>query len=70
MLRKEKKIITDTKEIVQVLNDHYINIVEKSCGEKPTSVTNQSYLIDNINIIDHIVHHHENYILKTLLVLC
>ena len=38
MLRKEKKIITDTKEIVQVLNDHYINIVERSCGEKPTSV--------------------------------
>ena len=38
MLRKEKRIITDTKEIVQVLNDHYLNIVERSCGEKPTSV--------------------------------
>ena len=38
MLRKEKKIITDTREIVQVLNDHCINIVERSCGEKPTSV--------------------------------
>ena len=33
MLRKEKKIITDTKEIVQLLNDHYINIVERSCGK-------------------------------------
>ena len=33
MPRKEKKIITDTKEIVQILNDHYINIVERSCGE-------------------------------------
>ena len=42
MLRKEKKIITDTKEIVQVLNDRYINIVERSCGEKPTSVAKQS----------------------------
>ena len=38
MLRKEKRIITDIKEIVQVLNDHYLNIVERSCGEKPTSV--------------------------------
>ena len=38
MLRKEKRIITDTKEIVQVLNDHYLNIVERSCGDKPTSV--------------------------------
>ena len=44
MLSKEKKIVTNTKEIVQVLNDHYINIVEISCGEKPTSVANQSYL--------------------------
>ena len=34
MLRKEKKIITDTKEIVQVLNDQYINIVQKYCGGK------------------------------------
>ena len=38
MLTKKKKIITDTKEIVQVLNDHYINIVQRSCREKPTSV--------------------------------
>ena len=38
MLRKENNIITDTKEIVQVLNDHLINIVERSCGEKATSV--------------------------------
>ena len=30
---KENQVITDTKEIKQVLNDHYINIVERSCGE-------------------------------------
>ena len=59
MLRKEKKIITDTKEIVQVLNHHYINIVERSCGEKPTSVAKQSYLTDDIKIVDHIVCHDE-----------
>ena len=44
MLRKENKVITDTKKIVQVLNDHYINTVEKSCVEKPISVAKQSYL--------------------------
>ena len=59
MLRKEKKIITDTKEIVQVLNDHYINIVERSCGEKTTSVAKQSYLTDDMKILDHIVCHDE-----------
>ena len=37
MLRKGQEIITDTKVIVQVLNDHYINIVERSCREKRTS---------------------------------
>ena len=61
MLRKEKKIITDTKEIVQVLNHRYINIVERFCGEKPTSVAKQSYLTDDIKIVDHIVCHDERY---------
>ena len=41
MLRKKNKTITDTKEIVQVLDDNYSNIVEKSCGEKPSSVAKQ-----------------------------
>ena len=61
MLRKEKKIITDTKEIVQVLNDHYSNIVERSCGEKPTSIAKQSLLTDKIKIVDHIVCNYEGH---------
>ena len=61
MLRKEKKIVTDTREIVQVLNDHYINIVERSCGGKTTSVAKQSYLRDDTKIIDHIIRHYEDH---------
>ena len=61
MLRKEKKIITYTKEIVQVLNDHYINIVERSYGEKPTIVGKQSLLTDDMKIVDHIVRHYEGH---------
>ena len=60
MLRKEKKIITGTKE-KKVLNVHHINIVERSCGEKPTSVAKQSYLTDDIKIIDHITRHYEDH---------
>ena len=60
-LRKEKKIITDTKEIVQVLNDYYSNIVERSCGEKPTSIAKQSLLTDKIKIVDHIVCNYEGH---------
>ena len=61
MLRKEKKIITDIKEIVQVLNDHYINIAERSCGEKTTSVEKHSVLTDDVKIVDHIVRHYEDH---------
>ena len=61
MLRKEEKIITDTNEIVQVLNDHYINIVGRSCRRKPTSVAKQSHLTDDIKIVDHIVRHYEDH---------
>ena len=60
-LRKEKKIITDTKEIVEVLNDHYINIVERSCEGKPTSVTKHSLLTDDIKIVDHLVFHYKDH---------
>ena len=43
MLRKEKKIIRETKEIVQVLNDHYINVVERSFGEKPLPLQSTAF---------------------------
>ena len=59
-LRKEKKIITDTKEIVKVLNDHYINIVDRSCRGKPTSVTKHRLSADDIKIVDHIVFHYKD----------
>ena len=57
MLRKGKKIITDTKEIVQVLNGHYINIAERSCWEKPTRVAKQSYFTHDIKIVRHYEDH-------------
>ena len=38
MLRDDEKMITDEKKLVQHFNDHYINIVERSCGFKPEKV--------------------------------
>ena len=49
-MTRKKKIITDTKEIVQVLNDHYVIIVERSCGEKPASIAKQGHLTDDSTI--------------------
>ena len=48
-------------EIVQVLNDHYTNTVERSCRGKPTSVAKQSSLTDDIQIADHIIRHYEDH---------
>ena len=38
MLRDDEKMIIDEKQLVQLFNDHYINIVERSCGFKPEKV--------------------------------
>ena len=38
MLRDDEKMITDEKKLVQLFNDHYVNIVERSCGFKPEKV--------------------------------
>ena len=34
----DERMITDQKKLVQLFNDHYINIVERSCGLKPEIV--------------------------------
>ena len=38
MLRDDEKVITDEKKLVQLFNDHYFNIVERSSGFKPEKV--------------------------------
>ena len=38
MLRDDEKMITDEIKSVQLFYDHYINIVERSCGFKPEKV--------------------------------
>ena len=60
MIRTSNEIITDTKKIAQALNDHYIYIVERSCGEKPASVARESSLTVDIKIVDHIIRHFED----------
>ena len=37
-LRNDEKMITVEKKLVQLFNDHYINIVEQSCDFKPEKV--------------------------------
>ena len=43
---QDKKIISNENELVKVFNKHYINIIEKSGGQKPTNIA-KSYTTDN-----------------------
>ena len=46
MLIQDKKIISNANELVKVFNKHYINIIEKSGGQKPTNIAKR-HSIDN-----------------------
>ena len=35
----ENKVITSERELAKTFNEHYINIVEKSSGEKPKDIS-------------------------------
>ena len=47
MLRDDEKMITDEKKLVQLFNDHYINIVERSC-EFDIGSTNKTEVLSSI----------------------
>ena len=46
MLIQDKKVISNENKLVKDFNKHYINIIERSGGQKPTN-TAQSHTIDN-----------------------
>ena len=38
VLAEKNKIVTEEKELARIFNDHYLNVVERSCGTKPTNL--------------------------------
>ena len=46
MLNHNNKIVCNDHELVKVFNEHYINIIEKSGGEKPTNIA-EKYSFEN-----------------------
>ena len=52
MLTEKDKIVTEEKELVRIFNDHYINIVERSCGIKPTNVAKEQEIEDNKKAVE------------------
>ena len=52
MLTEKDKIVTEAKELVRIFNDHYINIVERSCGTKPTNAAKEQETEDNKKAVE------------------
>ena len=54
-----KFIVQEEHVLVEIFNDHYINLAEKSSGEKPRNYLCESNLLDDDIVTDRIVHHYK-----------
>ena len=61
-----KNVITDEYEISQTFNKYYINIVEKSCGNKPSKLGTMIGSLNDSGVIYRIIKSYQNhpYVLK------
>ncbi len=51
MLVTDEKIVSDELELSEIFNNHYINIVEKTSGRKPTSLAIEACSDDDREIV-------------------
>ena len=61
MLIQNDEIITEEKDLVEIFNKHYINIVEKSSGIKPVNVAMMHNICDNDTAINVIIEAYKNH---------
>ena len=60
-LVKNETIVTDDKELTEIFNDHYVNIVEKSNGKKPISLAKDTGFSDDRQIVRLILDKYKNH---------
>ena len=56
-----KNVITDEYEISQTFKKYYINIVEKSCGNKPNKIGTTLGFLSDSDVIDRIIKSYQNH---------
>ena len=56
-----KKVFVEESDIVATFNDHYINIVEKSSGQKPCNFVSDTNSLEDDVVINEIVQHYSNH---------
>ena len=52
MLAEKDETVTEEKGLVRIFNDHYINIVERLCGTKPTNISKEHEIEDNKKAVE------------------
>ena len=61
MLNHNNKIVCNDHELVKVFNEHYINIIEKSGGEKPSNKIKEYSFENDKKAIDIICNSYKNH---------
>ena len=56
-----KNVITDEYELAQKFKKHYINIVEKGCGNKPNKIGTTLGSLNDSDVIDRIIKSYQNH---------
>ena len=61
MLIQDKNIISNENELVKVFNKHYINIIEKSGGQKPTNIAKKNSIDNDRQAVELICNSYRNH---------
>ena len=61
MLIDNGKVIVQESDLVEKFNDHYINIVEKSSGQKPCNFVSDTNSLEDDVVINETVQHYSNH---------
>ena len=61
MFIQDTKIISNENEVVKVFNKHYINITEKSGGQKPTNVAKRHSIDKDRQAVELICNSYRNH---------
>ncbi len=61
MLVTDDKIVTDELALSEKFNDHYVNIVEKTSGRKPTNLADTIICDDDQEIVDKIIEEYRDH---------
>ena len=60
-LVKNDTVVTDDQELTEILNDHYVNIVEKSSDKKPANLAEYTGISDDRQIVRLILDKYKNH---------